>query len=522
MTQQETDPHATDPHATASHGATEPRGLRQLPGSRLAQGRFGRMFPRLRALHLDDGRLAEIAAAMAETAPRDADGDNDRIPAGYSYLGQFIDHDLTFDPVSSLIKNSDPDALTDFRTPRFDLDNVYGRGPRDQPYLYDTGGRMLVDRHDDELDLPRNSRDVALIGDPRNDENVFVSQIQLTMLEFHNAVLGRLAEFPGAVKAGEDAFTATQRIVRWHYQWMVVHDFLRRIVGETTLRDVLRREPLVPGGEPVEQVRPRFFRWMNEAFMPVEFSVAAYRFGHSMIRAGYKLNTFVPARPIFTSTPAREDPLGHFGGFRKLPPFWQVEWARFFPLPGADPAVLQPARRIDTQLAPPLLDMPPEQVASGSRNLALRNLTRGVRLGLPSGEDVARAMGVPVLSAVDLGLPAAGGTPLWFYLLRESRVRADGKHLGPTGGRIVAEVFLGLLAADPGSYLRAEPGWRPFLPAATAGDFTMPDLIAFSGFGLTPVTGPASASGPVPVTGPASASGPALVTEPAFVSGPAS
>ncbi|WP_033344187.1 peroxidase family protein [Catenuloplanes japonicus] len=479
-------------HPPATHGRTELRGLRQLPASRLSQGRFGRMFPRLPALRADDERLEKIAATMAETAPRDPADDNERIPSGYSYLGQFIDHDVTFDPVSTLIRRSDPDVLTDFRSPRFDLDNVYGRGPRDQPYLYDARdpGMMLVDRHDDELDLPRNSQQVALIGDPRNDENIFVMHLQLTMLLFHNEVLRRLrrGEFADVIKAGEELADAAQRIVRWHYQWVVVHDFLRRVVGEHTLDDVLRREPLLAGCTEVEQVKLRFFRWKHEIFMPVEFSVAAYRFGHSMIRAGYKLNTIVPPLPIFTPEPARDNPLAHFGGFRTLPPFWQIEWARFFPGLG-DAALLQPARRIDTQLAPPLLDMPPEQVAAGTRNLALRNLTRGVRLGLPSGEDVARAMGVPPLSPSDLGIPAEGGTPLWFYLLRESRVLAEGRHLGPTGGRIVAEVLLGLLADDPSSYLRVDPGWRPFLPSTDAGDFTMPDLIRFTGFGLTPITG---------------------------------
>ncbi|MDI6100395.1 heme peroxidase family protein [Actinoplanes sp. NEAU-A12] len=480
--------------AASGHGRHELRGLRQLPGSRLPQGRFGRMFPHLPALHLSDGQLDAVAGVMAEVDARDPAGDNDRIPSGYTYLGQFVDHDLTFDPVSSLTRQADPDALVDFRSPRFDLDNVYGRGPADQPYLYDfdAPGRLLVGRHDDELDLPRNEQQVALIGDPRNDENVFVSQLHLTMQLFHNQVIDRLDEFPEQARPDETRFTTAQRIVRWHYQWLVVHDFLRRIVGDATLGDVLREEPLIGGGRPVEQVRLRFFRWRNDAFMPVEFSVAAYRFGHSMVRARYSLNTFVSGLPIFTSASSRAEPLAHFGGFRQLPPHWQIEWRRLFPLAGADPALVQPARLIDTRLAPPLLNMPPEQVASGTRNLALRNLTRGVRLGLPSGQDVARLMGLPVLTAAELELPEPGPAPLWYYLLREARLIAEGRHLGPAGGRIVAEVILGLLSQDPGSYLRVEPGWRPFLPSAVAGDFTMPDLIAFTGFGLDEVTGPAS------------------------------
>lgn len=491
--------------ASGSNGLAQPkaptrshsyllRGLASIPASSLSTGRFGRMFRRLPAYVPNAQTIKAIAASMAEPNPRDEAGDNETIPSGYTYLGQFVDHDLTFDPASSLERQNDPDALTNFRTPRFDLDSVYGRGPADQPYLYDgkKPGAFLIGEHDDELDLPRNPQHTALIGDPRNDENVFVSHLHLTMLKFHNKVLERLDEFPDAERqAGEDRFTTAQRVVRWHYQWLVVHDFLRRIVGQKTLDDVLYRTQLVEGGDTVEEERLRFFRWNTQPFMPVEFSVGAYRFGHSMIRAGYKLNTLVPGLPIFTSTPIGEaDPLSHFGGFRILPPFWQIEWHRFFEIDGKRTEDLQLSRKIDVKLAPPMLALPPE-VAPVIASLAERNLTRGARLGLPSGQSVARAMGIRPLTDTQLGLPKPGPAPLWYYVLREAQVRAKGEHLGPVGGRIVAEVFLGLLSADPSSYLRNDPGWTPFLPSIEAGDFTMPDLIAFTGFGLDPVTGPA-------------------------------
>src|SRR5262249_53274304 len=139
------------------------------------------------------------------------------IAAGYTYLGQFIDHDLTFDPVSSLQRENDPNALVDFRTPRFDLDCVYGRGPDDQPYLYQHDGvrmplgRPLPGNNDDPntRDVPRNSPDAgpkrALIGDPRNDENVIVSQLQGVFLRFHN----RVAEVLHATGPGD--FATVQR-----------------------------------------------------------------------------------------------------------------------------------------------------------------------------------------------------------------------------------------------------------------------------------------------------------------------
>ncbi|HEX2312089.1 MAG TPA: peroxidase family protein [Thermomonospora sp.] len=462
------------------------RGMARVPQSRSYEGRFGRMFRRLPPFLPTDAQIDALAEAMVE---HDGGGDNPDIPAGYTYLGQFVDHDLTFDPASSLERQNDPDALTNFRTPRFDLDCVYGSGPADQPYLYDRrregGPFLLVGEHDDELDLPRNGQGTALIGDPRNDENVFVSQLHLTMLLFHNKVMEQLREFP---EAGGADFAAAQRTVRWHYQWMVVHDFLRRIVGEQTFGEVLKREPKMPGGRPAERVELRFFSWRVRPFIPVEFSAAAYRFGHSMVRARYLLNSTVPDLPIFTSEPVEKDPRSHFGGFRILPPLWQVEWCRFFSVNGQGDGPLQPARLIDTRVAPPLHALPPE-VAPGMSSLIRRNLTRGARLGLPSGQDVAAAMGAEPLTPEELGLPDRRPVPLWYYVLREAEVRAGGHHLGPVGGRIVAEVFLGLMAADPAAYLSVDPTWTPFLPAVARGDFTMADLIAFTGFGLKVIEG---------------------------------
>ena len=458
----------------------ELRGLSYLPVSRLHEGRFGRMF-RLPPFVPSDKRIAEIGALMLENLSGPApELDNPGIPAGYTYLGQFIDHDLTFDPASSLERQNDPDALTNFRSPRFDLDCIYGRGPVDDPFLYDkaaAGQKLLIGHHDDEDDLPRNSQNTALIGDPRNDENIFVSQLQLTMLKFHNKVMDLVATGPGLRRGSETGFEASQRIVRWHYQWLVVHDFLRRVVGDEMLGGVLDESG------PYPRVDRHFYRWTNDPFMPVEFSVAAYRFGHSMIRGRYRLNTLVGPLPTFTADPVGQEPLGHFGGFRILPPFWTIEWARFFEVDGAGKDELQASRLIDTKLADPLKALPPE-IGGERPSLIDRNLTRSTRLLLPSGQDVAWYMGADVLSDAELALPDGGPAPLWYYVLKEAQVQAGGRHLGQVGGRIVAEVFLGLLEKDPSSYLRNEPRWKPFLPSATAGDFTMPDLIAFTGHGL--------------------------------------
>jgi hypothetical protein len=472
----------------------ELRGLAYVPLSRLHEGRFGRMF-RLPPFVPSDARIAEIAGLMLENVSGPTpELDNPTIPAGYTYLGQFIDHDLTFDTASSLDRQNDPDALTNFRSPRFDLDCIYGRGPVDDPFIYDKaagGEKMLIGRHDDEDDLPRNLQDTALLGDPRNDENIFVSQLQLTMLKFHNKVLDLVKGDAGLKRGSETDFEAAQRIVRWHYQWLVVHDFLRRVVGRKMLGEVLDETRRYP------RVERRFYKWTNDPFMPVEFSVAAYRFGHSMIRGRYKLNTFVPALPTFTPEPVSQNPLRHFGGFRILPPFWTIEWARFFEIgdPNPEEGFPQASRLIDSKLANVLAALPPE--IGGSRpSLIDRNLTRGGRLLLPSGQDVAAYIGVDILSDAELELPGGGPAPLWYYLLKEARIQAQGEHLGQVGGRIVAEVFLGLLEKDQSSYLRNQPDWKPFLPAAAEGDFAMPDLIAFTGHGLDTISGPGGGGRP--------------------------
>jgi hypothetical protein len=413
---------------------------------------------------------------------------NPALTAGMTFLGQFLDHDITFDPTSSLERQADPEAIRNFRNPLFELDSMYGSGPGASPYLYDqsAGGEgikfLVIEipgaaEHSaggfTRFDLPRNSQKTALLGDPRNDENLIVSQLHMSMLRFHNAVVAHVKGDLGLTNPGE-VFAEAQRLVRWHYQW-IIHGFLEKTVGKPVVDDIL------------ENGR-KFYKWRNQPFIPVEFSVGAYRFGHSQVRPSYRSN-FGPTpadinsqvfKLIFDdSLPDSPDPNDLRGGKRAPTRF--IDWQTFFDF---DDGNARPNKMIDTRLSSVLFDLPgfaPGEVQS----LAQRNLLRHLTFGLPSGQSVAKAMKLPVLDAIHLNdlqpLGLHDRTPLWFYVLREADVEEDGKQLGPVGGRIVAEVFIGLLQGDALSYLKQDPSWTPTLPSATPDTFAMPDLLEFAG-----------------------------------------
>ncbi len=476
--------------ADRRHG-TEPRGLATVPRETSYEGRFGRLFAvntpsrpgRLDPLDLNDDELQPIADAMLEQpgVADHASGDNASIPSGYTYFGQFIDHDITFDASSSAQRTVDPEGRINFRTPRFDLDSLYGSGPVDEPFQYDqtgprAGSKFLLDkRSEQEVDLPRNLQGRALIGDPRNDENTMVSQLQAAFLQFHNRMIDHQAD-KGVTD--DDLFEATQREVRWHYQWVVVHDYLRRIIGDDLHGQLLGRSADDEGTER-ERVRLRHYRHKVNPYMPVEFSVAAYRFGHTQVRERYLINNQIAGdRPVFHPGSQPNDGQD-YRGFQRLIGSWAVSWPRLFKVDGEEP---QASRLIDTKLAPSLFALPSES-SPRRRSLAFRNLQAGVRLGLPSGQAVAQHMGLPKLSDEQLGECPPGKAPLWFYVLREASELGGGQHLGPVGGRIVGETLLGLLRADPASYYNATDPWLPD-PALTSGgdrrQFEMADLLRWA------------------------------------------
>ncbi len=466
----------------ARHGAASPRILGPLDGQ--SRGRFGRMFPGLAPSDLGTDVLDALAEYLARAGEPT---DNTRIPAGYTYLGQFVDHDITFEATSNIGARNDHRSLLNFRTPRLDLDSLYGGGPADQPFLYDwrdelddPGVQLLLDSNPKQspfapLDLPRNRQGRALVGDPRNDENVIVAQIHLLFARLHNKVIGQVRHDHPQMSCNA-VFDEAQRIVRWHYQWIVIHDFLETIVGPELMKVIAPNEMALPG----------------DAAIPVEFSGAAFRFGHSLVRNFYAPRREGESIPILRPRGEKGE---HLGGLRRLRRELKIEWRRFFWDPEHPPEDAVRSMRIDTLLARPLTLLPPD-----GASLAALNLHRGRALGLPSGLDVAHAIGTdkiltaaelrPDIDASSFGLDnwnaLVQSPPLWYYVLLEAQIhgraiREDGHiavggtRLGPVGGRIVAQVLVGLLERDPHSYLHHQPSWTPDL--GKGGDFTMRDLV---------------------------------------------
>jgi hypothetical protein len=438
-------------------------------------GRFARLCSDLPPLYIDPLTLHKIGekdGVMADTAPALTKD----VPAGLIFFGQFIDHDITFDNSSSLTSTNSPSGTENVRTPTLDLDAVYLDGPGGSPFLYNSErdkagnpiepGRLLTGedyasrgrrRGFQKQDLPRTPHNTAIIGDPRNDENRIISQMHLGFLHFHNAI----------IKTGKN-FAEARRLATWHYQWIVVNEFLLTICGNWIVDDILANGRKL--------YRPEKMG-IKEPFIPIEFATAAFRFGHTLIPQKLRTKPGGPQHDIFG------EKLGN--GFRPVESEDEVvDWAALL---DSGNGQYDRAGRVDTLLAPMLLDLPFLAGAPAfERSLAVRNLLRAQSFLIPSGEQIAQAMieagaseitsqmisDVRADAANRLGLPKA--TPLWLYMLAEGSIVgrmdtnekgektfAKGEGLGPVGARLVAEVIIGLLELDERSYLGSNRSWSP-------------------------------------------------------------
>jgi len=403
---------------------------------------YGRLFPDLPSFSAEQellfalgraGGLCDCGDAADEPASLAS------VAAGWPFFGQFVAHDITADR-SAPQAHADLSQLRNARSPRLNLEGLYGDGPVGHPFLFrrDDPAKLLT--APGGRDLLRNTEGTAVIGDPRNDSHVIMSQMHLAFVHAHNAFVDR-ARASGQPEAR--VFDAAARELLWHYQTVVVREFLPSLIGADLTNLIMRGDR-------------RYYRPRDQPFIPLEFADAAYRYGHSQIRHTYQLNADGAAVPIFPD----------LVGFRPVAAEHQIEWGRLFDAPGAPPA--DRAKKIDGRLVGALIALPVALTGATEleefHSLAVRDLERGQGVGLPSGEAVARRMGEPPLNAEEVGTSSAGWsseTPLWYYILREADVRHGGDRLGPVGSRIVGEVLVGLLDLDPSSVRHAPESWKP-------------------------------------------------------------
>jgi Animal haem peroxidase len=421
-------------------------------------GRYRRMFEDLPGLVADERALHALGRAGGPAdMGADGEGSDASVEAGWPFFGQFIGHDITADR-SPLGHSADPEQIRNFRTPRANLEGVYGAGPVGSPYLYDYTDAAKLLLGPDGVDVPRNQQGIALVGDPRNDSHLFMNQMQVGFIRLHNRLVDRLRD--DGVDEG-DLFEEARRAATWHYQWVILREFLPLLIGPE-LTDLLLdfgTDLYGPGDH-------------DEPYIPFEFADAAYRYGHSQIRQRYQVNDSLGPVPVFPD----------LIGFCEVPEARQVDWSLLFDVPGGPAA--QRAKRIDGRLPEFLIALP--QAISGVgetdayASLANRDLQRGQAIGLPSGEAVAHALRVEPLTPEQVGLSEYGWneeTPLWIYVLREADALHGGDRLGPVGGHIVGEVLIGVIDADPESFRSVDRRWRPTLPSNEPGSFGIADIL---------------------------------------------
>lgn len=466
-------PYASQPpmRPGRNHHGESLQGVFSVPNPQLLSitANYTRMFPELDHFVPDAKPLMRIGNASGPMKAVEDPQKLDTVPAGYTYFGQFLDHNITFIQSRTFDTGQTPESTQNARSGRIDLAQLYGAGPDTADALfYDRKqlGKFWLDS-DHPHDVPRNKQGTALIADPRNDTNVIVLQLHLLFMKFHNAIVDSLTAGEQPAVPQDRVFSTAKQLVTWHFQWLVLNDYLPRIVCEDVYNRVVR------------QGKPKF--WCPEtgkAQVPDEFATAAYRL-HSLPTAEYQVNGGENIELFYTRTP-----------FEPIPEKLAIDWSYFFDLGGKNN--VQYAKAFDGTIVEPFLNIPgptidnplewppnvPPENRQDLRSIAVRNMLRGRAFGLPSGQDVARRIGATVYPHKDFGPEFAGlnATPLWLYVMKEAQLETDAHTLGSVGSTIVTEVIYGLIKADNNSYLNQAPDWQP-KPMGGRKSFSMADVV---------------------------------------------
>ena len=433
--------------------------------------------PSIRHNDKDLDALAEFMAIKRDTLKPEI---LSKTAAGYTYLGQFIVHDISLDSQSQTLPWESPIAPSvNLRNPSFDLETLYGiNAGNTSAFLNQNSAELKLGETSSDIasairdtffqDLPRDENGMAMTLDGRNDENLLVAQTHVAFIKFHNAIV---SETTGTDVS--DVYKKARRRAIRHYQYIILNDFLPKIVKKSVLADV------------IDNVNQFYKPVADDLFIPLEFSVAAFRMGHSMVRNSYHLNSRQSPRlsslHIFTGRG------GFTGQTNKLPSDWLIDWNSFYNLTGWQnppdwrnpPDNFNFASKINTEISSGLgkahIFEPPSVDFKRGNSIPALDLYRTRFFNLPSGQMLAkeivgeeRQIGdsqkianlLPEdFNGVQLKNVFKDNIPLWFYLLGEAQINEDGENLGEVGSRIVAETFVELLRKSEFSILD-----EPLLP----------------------------------------------------------
>jgi hypothetical protein len=471
--------HAPGMNAIQESTVSNPRCAHARGSHAQPRGHYSRLFAKpAKPIPRDqENKLIELGKAMRY----DVEREGTLTPrVGYTYFGQFLGHDLTHDTTPLEGPYADPEQTPNYRTPSFDLDHIYGGGPEKSPFLYEGEegaetfkiGSTTPTGYRRDLPVEHGMVLIGDLQDTRNLDNLILRQLHVVFLKFHNEAIRQLSAHPPTITGVENVgpgtlFERAQRLVRWHYQWIIRHDFLPRVVHTDVWNYQEQRVPwhLEPG--------------QNYA-VPIEFSLAAFRFGHSMVRNAYRLNCRTK-RVVIGELMA----LGQNAS--PIPDDYLLEWGTFFDgLPASGPQAS--SNFLDTSVSTAMHGLSPSTIRlahplepANPSNLPVRTLLRGARARLPSGQEVAETLVAQGRISSDdclttsqllqdtcdhsgrilreMGLEQ--NTPLFYYLLKEAELAAEGLRLGPIGSHIVSEVIQGALETDPDSYMSfVGPKWK--------------------------------------------------------------